>query len=282
MTIQLDCGSIGVKADQLQAIEHAAKFGYQSVSAYSDYLASLSPDALKKLKDDMGTKNVTFGNAGLPNEFRKGDDEFTAGLKLLADRAAALQRAGVTRVTTWISPTHDSLTFLQNLKQHAARLRQCAAILGDHGCRLGLEYVGPKTSWTAKRYPFVHDMRTMKELIAEINKPNVGFVMDSWHWYTSNEVAADILTLSNKDVVSIDLNDAPAGLAVDQQMDLARELPCATGVIPVAGFLNALQKIGCDAPARCEPFNAELRKQTPDKALELTAAAMKKAFALIA
>ena len=50
---------------------------------------------------------------------------------------------------TWISPGHNHLTYLANFNQHAARLREVAKVLGDHGVRLGLEYVGPKTSWSS-------------------------------------------------------------------------------------------------------------------------------------
>ena len=63
-----------------------------------------------------------------------------------------------------------------------------------------------------------------KELIAEIGTENVGFVLDSWHWYTAGETSADLLTLNSGQVVACDLNDAPAGLAVDKgRDDLARE-----------------------------------------------------------
>ena len=58
-------------------------------------------------------------------------------------------------------------------------------------------------------------------------------------------------------------------------------MPCATGVIDLAGFLNTLNALGCDAPARCEPFNAALRAMPPDQALQTTIASMKKAFSLI-
>jgi hypothetical protein len=68
---------------------------------------------------------------------------------------------------------------------------------------------------------------------------------------------------------------------VDEQMDLSRELPCATGVIDVETFLRCLVRIGFDGPVRAEPFNAELRKLPPGEALDATAAAMKKAFATI-
>jgi sugar phosphate isomerase/epimerase len=281
MTIQLDCGSIGVKAGQTESLAHAKRHGFESISADSGWLASQPAAAVTEFLGAMKQSGVVWGNAGMPVQFRTTDEEFRKGLADLPARAKALQQAGVTRVTTWISPTSGELTYMENLKLHAARLREVARVLEDHGQRFGLEYVGPKTSWTARRFPFVHTMKEMKELIAEIGRPNMGFVLDSWHWYTAGETLADLKTLTNRDIVSIDLNDAPAGRKLDEQKDGERELPCATGVIDIAGFMNALNALDCDAPARCEPFNAPLRKMPPEEALAATAAAMKKAFALI-
>ena len=120
-----------------------------------------------------------------------------------------------------------------------------------------------------------------RELIAAIGRDNVGLVLDSWHWYCAGESPDDIRALSNRDVVACDLNDAPAGIPVDQQKDLVRDLPGATGVIDLKGFLGALVAIGYDGPVRAEPFKAELRKLPPDEAVARTARAMKAAFALI-
>ncbi len=154
-------------------------------------------------------------------------------------------------------------------------------ILKDHNVRFGLEYVGPKTSWSSSRYPFIHTMAEMKELIAEINTGNVGFQLDSWHWWNAGESAADVLSLKGNEVIAVDLNDAPAGIAREQQVDNKRELPCATGVIDLASFLNALNQIGYDGPIRAEPFNAVINKMTKDQACAAAAASLKKAFALV-
>lgn len=282
MKMQLDCGSIGVKAGVKEAFGYAVAHGFQAISADSGWLAKAPEAEVRALVGEMKQKGIVWGQAGLPVEFRKSEEEFAAGLKELPARASALRKAGADRVTTWLPPSHDELTYVENFKQHARRLREAARILKDHGCRLGLEYVGPKTLWSSKRYPFVHTMKEARELIAEIGTGNVGLVMDCWHWYTAQETVADLKRLTAADVISIDLNDAPAGIAVDQQKDSARELPCSTGVIPLADFLNTLNAAGCDAPARCEPFNAALRAMAPEAALAATAAAMKKAFGLIA
>ncbi len=281
MKIQLDCGSIGVKASLPEAVAYAIRFGFEAVTADSAWLASAPEAERAELLGHMKRAGLVWGQAGLPVDFRRGEEEFQKGLRSLPERAGALKRAGADRVTTWISPASDELTFLENFRLHVRRLRAVAQVLEDHGCHFGLEYVGPKTSWTARRFPFVHTLREARELIAEIGRPNVGLVMDSWHWYTAGETVEDLRTLRAADVISIDLNDAPAGRARDDQKDLERELPLATGVIPLADFLNALNSLGCDAPARCEPFNAALRALPPEEALAATIRAMKKAFALI-
>jgi sugar phosphate isomerase/epimerase len=280
-TMDLACGAIGVQAALPEAMALAQKFGFEAVDPDAGFLAKQPADEIDRLRAQLAKEHLVWGAAGLPVEFRRESARFQVDLKGLPNAAAALQRAGAMRVGTWLSPSHSSLTYLANFKQHADRLREVARILEDHGLRLGLEYVGPKTAWTSGRYPFIHTMAEMKDLIAAIDRPNVGFVLDSWHWYTAGEGEADLLSLTNRDVVACDLNDAPVGIAVDQQQDSVRDLPCATGVIDAKTFLGALVKIGYDGPVRAEPFKAELRKLPKEEAVQETAKAMKRAFSLI-
>lgn len=271
-------GSIGVKANQMETIEFAHAFGYEAAQPFGEELINLDIGAVK---DKLAQYRLAWGQAGLTLDFRKDEETFQTGLKDLPRIAAALQKAGATRIGTWIAPNHDTLPYLANLKQHARRLREVAKVLGGNGQRLGLEYVGPKTLWSAKRFPFIHSMAEMRELHGEIGMNNVGFVLDSWHWYTAGETLADLATVRNEEVVCLDLNDAPAGVAIDQQIDSKREIPLATGVIDLRGFLNALHKLGCDAPARCEPFNAALRAKPREEILGVVADSMRRAMALI-
>lgn len=124
-------------------------------------------------------------------------------------------------------------------------------------------------------------MAETRELIDAIGVKGVGLVLDSWHWYLAGDSVEDIRALRNEDVVAVDLNDAPAGLPKDEQVDNARELPVATGVIPAADFLGALVAIGYDGPVRAEPFNKALNAVPKEEAVAATAASMKKAFALL-
>lgn len=281
MTINLMPGMIGVQAKQQELVELAHGHGFESVEPYAHELAEMDQEAVSALLQLMKSKGVVFGAAGMPVDFRGEQSQFEEGMKSLPKLAKALQRAGVNRVGTWLMPGHGSLTYLQNFKQHAARLREVSKVLGDHGHRFGLEYVGTKTLRDRFRYEFVHTMAETKELIAEIGIGNVGFILDSWHWWNADESTDEILTLKNSDVVAVDLNDAPAGIPKEKQMDGQRELPMATGVIPVKPFLEALQKLGYDGPVRAEPFNKPLNELDNEAACAKTAEALRKAFALI-
>ncbi|NUQ61193.1 MAG: sugar phosphate isomerase/epimerase [Pirellulales bacterium] len=281
MKLSLSPGSIGVKAAPRELIAIAHKHGFDAVEPNAAFLAGLGDAEMADLLAEMKAKAVVFGAAGLPVDFRGDEAKFREGMDALPRLANGLKRAGVNRVGTWISPGHDELTYLENFRRHAQRLRAVAEVLKDHGQRLGLEYVGTPSARRNRRYPFLHSLRELRELLAEIGAGNVGCVLDSWHWWTAGETESDLLSLSAADVISVDLNDAPAGILLEQQQDGQRELPCATGVIPVAAFLGALRRIGYDGPVRAEPFNKPLNEMDDDAACAAAIASLQKAMALI-
>lgn len=282
MKMDLHTGNVGVKANLQQQIDYAAKYGFEAFDPNQNELAALSDSAMKQTLDDMAAKNLVFGFLAQSVPVTQTDEKFAEWTKTtLTGWAKTLQRAKMTRFCTWLSTGDNRLTYLQNFKLHTRRISAVATVLGDHGISFGLEYVGPKTSWSRSKYPFIHTMESMKELIAEVGKPNVGFLLDSWHWHNAGETPADILTLKNKDVVGVHLNDAPKDVPVDQLRDGAREIPLATGVIDIGGFLNALNQIGYDGPAAAEPLGSSIRSLPPDEILTKLAEVMKKAMALI-
>jgi sugar phosphate isomerase/epimerase len=279
MHMHLSCGALGIQASQREAIDLAAKHGFDVIDADGKFLNGLSDGELQDLLGYMKAQKVGWAMAGLPVEFRRDDATFSAGIADFRTYANGLKRAGVRSVTTWVKPSSNDLAYVANFKVHVARLREIARGLDSAGLRLGIEYVAPKTAWASQRYPFIHSMAEMRELIAEIGLSNVALVLDSWHWYHAGDSGADILALRGSDVVSVDLNDAPAGVVKDQMVDGKRELPGATGIIDGKTFLQSLKEIGFAGPVRAEPFNDAVRRLSRDDAAEAAAGALRKAFA---
>lgn len=274
-------GHIGVRANQRQLLDHAVKHGFAGISPSEGEFAGKSAGEIRDWVATMREQNIRYGTAGLPVEFRRDEERFRTDLAEFPRRAALLQQLGVQRMATWILPGHAELTYLENFKLHERRFREMAGVLRDHEIRLGLEFVGPRTSRSRFRFPFVCAQRDMLELVRAIGVDNVGLLLDSWHWYTSHGTVAELGQLSNRDIVHVHVNDAPADIPVDQQVDARRRLPVTTGVIDMKGFITTLARLGYDGPVECEPFDQELRSLPPEEAVRATAAALERVWELI-
>lgn len=274
--ISLNPFAVGVSLRQEEMIDKAVEYGFEAILPVPGQLAAMGTDQRQQFLAKMKAHNLTWDAAGNPVDFRKDEKLFKEGMASLPKLADALRKSGVSRMNTWIMPTHQELTYMENFKQHASRLKEITQVLRDYDIKLGLEYVGPKTLTSLHKYPFLSSMREAFELIHEINVPNLGIQLDSFHWYCAEETVEDIESLTNEQIVTCDLNDATAGRSVAEQIDGERELPGDSGVIDLKGFIHALIKIGYDGPVRAEPFNAKLNSMDDAAALAATAKAMKR------
>ncbi len=261
----LSPGAIGVKAPTLEAAAEAARTG--GFTAVEISPSEVVTRGVEASREALG--GVEVAGFGIPFDWRNDREAWQHGLSPLPEQAAAMAELGCRRCTTYIMPMSDALDYADNQAFHVGRLAPIAKILADHGIALGLEYVGPKTLWSKGKYPFAHTMREMLDLCAEVG-PNVGLLLDCWHWYTSHETTDDIRALRPEQVVYVHVNDGPVGVDVDDQLDHVRDLVAATGVIDLKGFLDALRAIGYDGPVVCEPFKKELA-DLPDDAARLKA-----------
>ena len=264
-------GAIGVQVSSLaDGLDLAARHGFAGYHFGIGEVAAMGASAALELAE---SKEVKLSGWDFPLDFRGDQGVYDEGMAELPALAKAAAAVGVLRTATWIMPASDERTYQENFAFHVERLKPAAAILAEHGIRFGLEYVGPKTLWDSKQYSFAHTMEQMGELCRAIGD-NMGFLLDSWHWYTSHETVADLRALSVNQVVDVHVNDAPAGVAIDEQVDNVRDLPGATGVIDIAVFLGALQEMGYDGPVMVEPFNQRVRDMEPEDAVAATGKAL--------
>ncbi|HUU91864.1 MAG TPA: sugar phosphate isomerase/epimerase family protein [Phycisphaerae bacterium] len=277
----LNVGQVGVRADPFEAVKLAVRYGYGAVTPMPWHLAKYSQEELERLLAEMKAAGLAWG-AGVVSPFFDPDDaKFKEKRGKILETAKVLGRAGVTRCMTWTGPGSDTLTYVANFRLHVRRAKEIGKVLGDHGLRLGIEYLGTKTMARKRKFPFARSLAGMKEVADEVGLPNVGLTLDAWHWFQAGDTEEDILRLTNREVVTADICDAPAGVPRDQMPDSPRKLPCTTGVIDVKAFLSGLVRIGYDGPVGTEPFDKSLRTMTTDEAMTVATNAMKKAFALI-
>ena len=280
--ISLNPGIIGVKANFAQTLDYAIEYGYEAISPFTqEVMQSYSDVQLKEILAKMKSHHISYDSTNIPVEFRQDNIRFNDDFKKLRKFCETMEKQGATRINTWIISSHPELTYNDNMKQHAYRLGECAKVMKDHGIMLGLEYLGTRPLVVAARYPFISSMKEGKELIGEIGQSNVGFVLDSFHWYCANESIDDIRTLKREDIIVVAINDARAGFTRETQVDGKRELPMATGVIPIKEFMQGIVDIGYDGPLRTEPFNQALNDLENEEALRVNMEAIRKTLGTV-
>jgi sugar phosphate isomerase/epimerase len=218
------------------------------------------------------------GGWRLPFDYQAHRTDFKADLRRLRACARMAGALASPWCYYWIEPTSEELTFSENTAMQVERLRAIADVLGEHGCRLGLEPIGPETLRVSARFEFVHSIPMALDLLRSVDRPNVGLLVDCFHWYTSHASVDDLMALAPEQVVYVHINDAVAGVEVDEQIDNVRRLPGATHVIDLVGFLQALDQIGYDGPVAVEPFDASLAVLSPVERVRAVAQSLHGAF----
>jgi sugar phosphate isomerase/epimerase len=269
----LSPGTIGIDKPFQECLCLARDTGFEGIDV--GFFQAESAEEAEAINCAIAEHGLRSGASGLPVEFRKDKEQYQESFQRFRQAAPLLAAAGVTRVLTWLMPCSDELPYLENFRLHADRLTPVAEVLYENNCRLGLEYVGTPSMREGRKYSFIHTQDQLMELCGAIGQPNVGILLDSWHWFTSGGTPEDIRSLSADQVVGVHLNDAPKGVPMEEQRDNVRLLPCESGVIDLVGFVTALREMGYDGPATVEPFSDRVRSLPAEEAARETSESLK-------
>lgn len=268
----LSTGAIGIHADMTEGLTLAKDAGFEGLDLNIGEASQLAEEhSAQYVKDLWADAGIAMGGWGFGVNWRGSDADYYAGLAQLPARAELAAELECFRTTTVVGPASNDMTFQENWDFSVKRLRSVAEILNDYGHSIGLEFIGPATSRKAAKHLFAYSMDAMLGLAAAVGTGNVGLLFDTWHWYTCRSTVDDVRKLSASDVVYVHINDAPAGIDPDEQIDNIRCLPAETGVIPLTELMQILNEIGYDGPVTPEPFSKEVNAMEPADAAKATA-----------
>ena len=257
----LSLGAIGLRGvPVVAAIELAEASGFDAISVDIAELQMLVGDrGIDTVRSLFASAGVRPGFWGLP--FSWADDAKRAeGLKALPAQMEIANQLGVPLAASGVSPTSDERDYAENLAFHTPKLREVGEALKAGGVRLAMEFIGPKTIRREHKYEFAYSMPRLLGLIDAAGTGNIGLTLDIWHLYTSGGTTADLDHLARDQIGIVHVNDAPAGIDGDEQQDLVRALPLATGVLDIVPFMQKLKALGFDGPVMPEPFSKSLEE----------------------
>ncbi len=239
----------------------AAKTGFPGTDVMLEAAMGIGAAETNRYLAELKVKPAVLN---FPVEFRKDDAAFMSSLARLEPAAKFAADIHCPRMITYILPSSD--TPKEELRGvYKQRFTQSAQILAKYNVRLGLEFLGPLHLRKQHRYEFIWRMNDMLTFAKECG-PNVGLLLDSWHWHHAGATTEDIVAAGRDRIVHVHFNDSP-NLPPEQIRDNQRLLP-GEGVINLVGFLRALHTIGYTDALSVEVFG-RLKDAPPEEAAKL-------------
>jgi len=262
MYVSLNSSLTGGKVGWPEFARLAARTGFGGVDVNLAAAMKEGPDATRAL---FGELKIKPSNVNLPVTFSRDEESFQASIKKL-DEAAAFCAAIQCPTLLGILPP-ASRTPKTELRQIIKdRLSAVSEILLRSKLRLGLEFLGPLHFRTAQPHEFIWRMDEALEFSKECG-PNVGLLLDVWHWHHAGATTADIFAAGAARIFHVHLSDCPK-LPADQVRDNQRVLP-GEGVIDLVGFFQALKKIGYRDGVSPEPIGRVPKEMSAEEGARL-------------
>ena len=152
------------------------------------------------------------------------------------------------------SPLPDGRSRAEVVEESARVLTELGRISERHSVALAFEFLGqPACS--------VQTLEEADEIVRQVALPNVGLVIDSFHFYAGGSSIEAIDALDPEKLFIFHINDAE-DRPREQLEDHHRLLP-GLGILPLAEIIAALRRIGYDRVTSVEIFRPEYWERDP-------------------
>jgi len=250
-------GATTMQADLMTDLRaaHAAGFDFVEIWATKlrNYLHIYSAADLRKLFDDSGLEPLSI-NSIEHVTFRSPADY--AGIKAeceeLSSLAATLRCPYIVVVPGRLP---DQAPSLEEIIDESVRvLTDLSATAERYGVALAFEFLG-QTDCS------VQTLDLADEIVRRVGRPDVGLVIDSFHFYAGGSTIDMIEPLDPESLFIFHINDAE-NLPREQLQDSHRLLP-GLGILPLTEMLQSFKRIGYDRVASVEIFRPEYWERDP-------------------
>ncbi len=235
-------------------VEIAAETGFNALEVWAPKLdAYLRTRSLEDLAHKMRALGITPWCINSVEDITHRDASGRRDLLALLERTAAVARAiGAPSIVVVPGRRPAGFNRHEAIADAVSVLRDMSDAAGDVG--LAFEFLGkPGCS--------VPTLDMAVELVTLVDRPNVGMVLDTFHFYAGGSRLDDIKDVPAAKLFVVHLNGCE-DLPREQLTDAHRLYP-GEGVIPTTAILSALRARGFDGTASVEIFRPAYWEQDP-------------------
>jgi len=241
-------GATTMKSDLQGDISAAHEAGFKALELWAakvdDYLHD---HTLTQLKDSLrkgdlapaSINSLEFISFRTPTDYQK----VQARCRQLCEWAQALN---CDRLVVVPSPTPEGgATRTRIRNESVCVLRELAAIAQPYGVRLAFEFLG--FGWCS-----VRTLSQAWEIVRATDRPNVGLVIDTCHFYAGGSRLESIVRVPSDRILIFHINDVEK--RPKNTIEDAHRLLPGEGVIPLPQILSRLKATGYDGLCSIELF----------------------------
>ena len=248
-------GATTQTADLATDIRVAGQAGYDVVELRDDkldrFLAQGSLDDVRRMLREAGVVAWTI------NAISRVGVDGAAGTERAVARCRELSRYAQAIECPWVlvvpGPT-EGRTDAQVMSDTVATLREMADAAVEFGISVAFEFMG--FPWAA-----VRDVAGAWAVVQETNRPNLGIIVDTAHFYAGGSTLESIRQVNPEQLVVLHINDVE-DVAKPAITDGHRLYP-GEGVIPLLDILGTVRVTGWDGVLSVELFREDYWRQDP-------------------
>ncbi len=215
------------------------------------FLAQGSLDDVRRMLREAGVAAWTI------NAISRVGVDGAAGTARAVARCRELSRYARAIECPWVlvvpGPT-EGRTDAQVMSDTVATLREMADAAAEFGISVAFEFMG--FPWAA-----VRDVAGAWAVVQETNRPNLGIIVDTAHFYPGGSTLESIKQVDPERLVVLHINDVE-DVPKPDITDGHRLYP-GEGVIPLQDILGAVRATGWDGVLSVELFREEYWRQDP-------------------
>ncbi len=266
-------GATTMKASLAEDIRAAteARFDYLEIWAAKlrEFLQSHTVAELKTLFDQSGILPYSINSIERAT-FRKASE--TAALRSECEELCRIAaELSCPYIVVVPGPLPSNATEDDVIRESTRALAELADIAEGYEVALAFEFLG-QTSCS------VQTLELADEIVKRVHRPNVGLVLDSFHFYAGRSRIASIDALDPARLFIFHINDAE-DLPREMLEDRHRLLP-GLGILPLEEIAAALKRIGYTGAASVEIFRPEYWERDPVELAREARSAARRALGL--
>jgi sugar phosphate isomerase/epimerase len=251
----LSPSAIGVFARQSDLLEIALTHRFKGIEIdVNEVLRRAQASSVAQACRYLCSAQVKIGGFELPIRWSGDEKNFQSDLLQLPLLLEVCHTLGADRCFTTIRPTCEQRPFHENFQFHVERLGKLADALAGGHVKLALNFLAAPAERADGGFEFIHQVDPVMLLINNIQRDNVGLLLDAWNWWVGGGDVDKLRSVRGEQILNVRLADIPSGVDFSAIKEEQRVMPGEGGTIDCSAILAVLEELAYDGPVAVAPY----------------------------